>query len=500
MIKKILKKFFLPFFLGVYLIISFLLFDPKLFTGGDNAVYINLAQSLAEMKGYRNLNLPDEPGHTQYPPFFPLMLALVTLVFGQSFIAFKILIMLCGLGAAYVFFLIAKRVLKEHLTLALGAYVLVPVLILYNHRILSEIPYLLMTLLSIFFVLKAEEGKRYNSYLAFALAIVAFFTRTTGIALILAHVVYLFRKKRKMELTVSISGFLLFFALWLFRSSHYSTEGGYLDQFLAKNFYQPQLGTIGFGDFINRVLHNFLYYFFSVIPQSLFALVQAQWLLSLIGMVCIVLLVIGFIIKWKSPSIIDYYWIFSVIFLVIWPEIWSSERFLLPVLPLILIYIVEGLLWIKGKCHIKYLPVVAGIIFIIVNVSSLSVSAKTAVLDNIAYLHGDRYAGYTSDWRRHFEAVEWIKKNIPEDRIIMARKPEFVYLLSRHKSLIYPFTENRDKIQQAIDQCDYILLDNFYWTQTTRRFLWPVLQQSPERYEIVHQTRKPEFFILKIIK
>ncbi|MGB9721929.1 MAG: hypothetical protein ACPL28_10685, partial [bacterium] len=64
------KEIPLWIFLLIYTILSLLLFDPKLFTGGDNAVYIILAESITTGKGYKNIYLPEQPPHTQYPPGF----------------------------------------------------------------------------------------------------------------------------------------------------------------------------------------------------------------------------------------------------------------------------------------------------------------------------------------------------------------------------------------------------------------------------------------------
>jgi len=120
------------FFIGLYAVLSLLLFDPKLFIGGDNAVYINLAQSLTQGKGYRNLNQPGEPGHTQYPPAFPTLLGLLMLGFGKNFIVLKLFIMLCGIATYYLFYLIGIRIFKERSYIAMTAYLLIPLIINYS--------------------------------------------------------------------------------------------------------------------------------------------------------------------------------------------------------------------------------------------------------------------------------------------------------------------------------------------------------------------------------
>jgi len=496
--RSVLIKYYFWFFIALYTLFSLLLFDPKPFTGGDNAVYINLAQSLVQGKGYKNLNQPGEPGHTQYPPGLPALLGLVMLLFGKNIVVMKFFIMLCGLAAFYIFHLISLRIFKENHYLALATYLLVPIFINYNHWILSEIPFLLANLATVYLMLRAEEGKKAYYYPAFLCANLAFFIRTTGIALIGAVLFYLIARKKFRESLIFLGIFLVLFIPWQIRNSHYSQAGGYLDQFLAKNFYQPELGRIGFADFLGRIFHNFRLYFFNILPQSLFSAIAASWLLFLLGLANLALLGYGFFIRHREWSIFEFFLIFGLAVLLVWPEIWSSDRFLLPLLPIMMIYIILGLTRLTTR--FKFVLPALGSFFVLVNLWAIISQARTSVTDNLEYLRGDRYAGYSPDWRRYFETIDWIKKNVPDDPVIMARKPEFVFLFSGHKSFVYPYTTDPDKMRASINQADYVLLDNFSWTGTTPRYLLPVLQTEPDRYEVVYRSRPPEFYVLKIKK
>lgn len=481
--------------LAVQIILAILLFDPKLFTGGDNAVYINLGQALLQGKGYRDLNKPDEPIHTQYPPGFPLMLAAVMMIFGQSIIALKLFIMLCGLTAFYLFFLLSREFFKEKYYLAMVAYALMPVLIIYYHWLLSEIPFLLLNLTALFLLIKAEKNKSFY-YLSFLCAYFAFFTRTTGIALILAVLVLLLIRKRHRELVVFLSGFIILFAAWTISSGHQAQTGGYLDQFFYRNYYQPELGRINLIDFLRRIAHNFFLYFFTILPQSLFTAVKNQTLLAALGLMTIGLVIYGFVLRRRQWSAMEIYLIFGLAILLSWPEVWSSDRFLLPLLPVLIIYAVVGLLNLRQA--LAYARPALAVFFLLTNLWAILDLAPPAVAHNLEYLRGDRYAGYSADWRRYFETIEWLKANTPGSSVILARKPEFVYLLAKRKSFIYPYTSDRRIMEQSIQAADYILLDQFSWTGTTRRYLLPVLQADPDRYEIVYQTPRPEFYVLKI--
>jgi hypothetical protein len=181
-----------------------------------------------------------------------------------------------------------------------------------------------------------------------------------------------------------------------------------------------------------------------------------------------------------------------------WPRIWLSERFLLPFLPLVVIFLFSGLEWAGSKLRWRrFAPAFVGVL-VLANTIRMASLARTAVSDNLGYLRGDRYSGYSIDWRRYFECIEWIKNHTPEDAVVMARKPEFVYLLSGRRSFCYPFSDDREQILSALTRSQYVLLDNFRWTGTTANLLGPVLKDNLDRWEPVFSTLPPEFYVLSV--
>lgn len=495
------KEISILVFLLIYIILSLILFDPKLFTGGDNAVYIILAESIATGRGYKNIYLPDEPPHTQYPFGFPLLLALPVLLLGKNIIVLKLIIVLFGIGALSFFHFIVKRLFKDWQMIFTLVYLFIPILIIYNHWILTEIPFLFFSLGSLYFLLKYLDEKKPLFFLISSLfAIYSFFIRTAGISLIIGFTLFLMLKKEYKPLSIFILLFLIFFVPWEIRNTRIPDNTGYLNQLLAKNPYQMELGKVTFSDLFVRIWENFLLYTFTIIPKTFLPILNSQLLLILFGLALLVLMIVGFVLKIKHFSIIEAYIIFGIGVLLAWPKVWSSDRFLLPLIPIILIYLFSAFVWIQDKFKLKNFVLVCCIVFIILNMISIIQEAKITLQNNSAYIKGDRYAGYPSDWRRYFEMIEYIKKNLPPQKIIMARKPEFVYLLSGYNSFCYPFTTDLLKVNESIMKADYIILDNFRWTGTTMRYLLPVIQQNLEYYREIYRTKYPEFFLLEVKK
>ncbi len=474
------------------------MFDPKPFTGGDNAVYVLLAESIAHGKGYKDLYLPDEQPHSQYPFGFPLLLTPFVLIFGINITLLKFVVLLSGLGALYFMIKICETLFKGKIYFLIASYTSIPIMITYNHWILTEMPFICLSLASIYLLIKAETGKQYFYYLAFLCSIYAVFIRTAGIALIVGIIVWLLLHKRYKQVVIIIILFLLVFIPWQMRNTGIERGGGYVEQLLARNPYQMELGRINILDFMRRIADNFLYYAFRVLPSILLPVMQSEILLTIVGAIFTILTFIGFITRINRRSVFETYFVFAIMVLLAWPYVWASDRFLLPVLPIFVIYIYSGVLWIRDKTNFRHLiPAFAGVI-IAFNIIVIVPLVRQTVKNNAAYLKGDRYAGYGLDWRRYFEIVEWTRKHIPSGNVIMARKPEFVYLLSGHKSIIYPFTTDHAPIRDAIEKCDYIILDNFFWTATSAFYLFPVIEETPEKYTILKKTGSPEFYLLKI--
>jgi hypothetical protein len=294
--------------------------------------------------------------------------------------------------------------------------------------------------------------------------------------------------------------FLAIFLPWQIRNAHISREVSYVVQLLARDPYQIELGRANFFDIVTRVWKNFAFYSLIAIPKMLASIILSKLLTGILGVVFAVLILIGFLNKVKRSSIVEIYVVLSLVVILLWPRIWSSERFILAVIPFLAFYVFGGLVWLARKIRFGHLIKIVVGILVITNFVAIILYSRGTIRNNIEYVKGDKYAGYTDDWRNYFEVIAWVRENIPNDKIIMARKPEFVYLLSRRKSLTYPITSDHSKMKETIKRCDYIIIDNFYRVHSARRWLFPVLKKERENYRAVHKTKVPEFVLLEIIK
>jgi hypothetical protein len=493
-------------------VLSVLLFDPKPATFGDNAIYMILGKSLADGTGYRNIYLPNAPVHTQFPPGFPLMLAGITLLFGGvNVLASKLFVVLTGIGAMFFIYRLCELTFPKRTWPVMALFASVPALVENNHWVLSEMPFLLAFAATLYCLVLADQRPRaFAARLRIAacgLAVATVFIRTAGLAVVLGVLLFFLVRRRYRDLILLLLLFVATTVPWQLHNARTGETQPYLEQLLAKHPYFVELGRARISDWALRVWQNLRGYVAGVIPLMISPTRHNSSYESIAGIILSLLTAIGFTRSFRRPSPSTPTWHFGALqscalcvtpLLLGWPHIWLTERFLLPFLPLVVIFLFSGVEWVGARLRWRrFAPAFVGVL-VLANTIHMASLARTAVSDNLGYLHGDRYSGYPIDWRRYFEAIDWIKAASPPDAVVMARKPEFVYLLSGRHSFCYPLTTDRAKVKSALQTCQYVLVDNFRWTQNTPLLLAPVLQDNLDLWSPLFATPPPEFYVLGI--
>jgi len=207
-------------------LIYYLAISPQRFgRGHDDTVYLTTAKALATGEGYRIISLPYRPAQTKYPPFYPLLLSLVWRLY-PHFPENLPWMMLLSSVAAIGFLVISYKYLVEQ-DYALPWQVLIAVgLAAVNWRLVtlaasvySEMVYGLLSVAVLYLAEKYE--KRKASLLGVAamsfLAGLTFLTRSIGLALIASVCVYYAMRKewRKSLLVAGIGGvFVIGWIVW----------------------------------------------------------------------------------------------------------------------------------------------------------------------------------------------------------------------------------------------------------------------------------------------
>lgn len=339
----------------------------------DSAAYMGLAKSLLAGEGYSFAGVP----HTKYPPFFPLLLSLVSRIGDDpcydlmQYLVAGFWVLLCGL--AFLLFsgsaiadspFSRKGIPKNTFTGLLFAFFAAGSIYMLQYATVflrSEIIFTFFSLGACWMALQLlqKEKPAWSRWILFLLFFqCAYFTRMAGIALLGALVlVVLFEKRqwiqgkgRWIPALALIALCALGPALWMERNQNVRIEGStdYASEFLqeygldlTKN-HDLEMDTIGVKGFAWRIAGNI----------SVFCESCAKMLLNSnkggsrsvlkwgFGLICFFGMLISLV---GRRSFVDYYCLLYICLYFVWPFN-QQQRFYLPILPFLIEYMVIALL------------------------------------------------------------------------------------------------------------------------------------------------------------
>lgn len=494
---------------AVSIALAVAVFDPRVFTGGDNAAYHALAEALATGRGYVDLVTPDHPAHTQYPPGFPLLLVPFHWLFGGSYPGLKVASLLAAVVALTGVWRLARGDRAVPAWAAAAAVPLVglnPVFLDYSHRVLSDMTYLALVLLALAAFARSSgepPGRGRNAWLAgLALSAAAFYVRTAGVALLLAAIGAAAFRRQWGRATAAGFGLVAAVAPWLsWTASRRPPEtGGYVEQLLSANPYDPTGPIVSLAGLAATVVNNVLYYATVEFPS----LMWPAGSVPPVAFRVLVLLVGGGLatagvvraVRTRGVAVHDLYAIVTIAILVVWPFI--ADRFFLAIAPIVWLYLLIGL--DAGSRRLAGTPVPAlfvagGVAAAILAGGLVRIPPTWAVVR--AHLDGDELAGYDPFWRDYFEAARWIGREDPT-AVLVARKPRLAWLWSGQPAFVFPFRVDPDGTWREFEEkgATHVLLDGL---ESTRMFLDPALQARRERLEVVHAGPSRAVLVLRIL-
>jgi hypothetical protein len=336
--------------------------------GADPSVYAGLAANLLAGKGYQ-FNF--EP-HTLYPPGLPFLFTLVGFVFGVGYKVRMMTIGVCaflGLVAAY---LVLRRRAGEGaalgitLLLASSAYFFTSV----RSVPMSDIPYFAF---SFFCLYQADRlwfdalSPRVRAFLIVGLSLClpfAVFTRTAGVALLPAILVFMAARrlkrgvgggKRTLSLLFPVGVAAAALGLWFHWSGTHRApkyEGEFNDQYVAqllmKDFHRPAAGKAAVADLAQRLVASCGCAGAAATELSVSSGWVAPYFWNPLVTIPCLLVLIGLVqaMRQTGGDGCDWYLVFSLLILLPWWFCDDGQRFLLPIFPLVALQAFRGARWL----------------------------------------------------------------------------------------------------------------------------------------------------------
>ena len=570
------KKFFLGILI-VYIITCGLLLNPDPPLTNDGPYYLLLSQSIVSHQGYRDIFHPAEMVDVEYPPIYPLLLAFILIILPKTVVGLKFLSLLFGVASLiiiYYFFADKYEYLPDLKFFTIKfktkiyslSFITYPLLLLlltfsnlwflvFSITIAPEVVYLFFSLLSLIFLEKwIDEGNYFNRYLLFTVLsiTVSFYIKALALALILSGSSYLFVRKdyKKGFLFLITTGFAIL--PWIIRNriiNKTSLSLDYIGQFLTGH----QLNLLDMGKTIFFNLTHYIHAVFTLLipgyflgksgfqgeeafsflysflgkkeyfdPQSL------NTLTLFITLLLSVIIGIGFIKQLKKKKLPEVYVLSYLFILFLFPRgfyISSSNRYLLPLLPFIVHYFLNGIflleswrLKVKQPCCLNLRSNLVWILCFILVVANL-IPAAYMIRGNISYLGNYKFLSieerkdYHSRWLLdYFTPAAWIRENTPVNSVVMHCFPPAFYLKSNRKSVFFLLTLqgprlikiNLDKMKVIADRINKYKVDYLVVGHQAEREIIGYLKRYSEIFMFeplaVFKTEMKRVEIYKVIK
>lgn len=414
--------------------------------GDDWAWYVLQARSIVEgttdefiaISDFTNYQSTSHLGPLAYPWGYPLILVPFYVLNGISPMTLKIPGLIFYAGFLLVLYLFASsRFTRTGSLLFVSLFAFNPMLIEFLDYILSDIPFLFFSTLTLYLV--TREGQRgWMHYASIGAAI--FFTtflRATGLLLLACFLAVEFfkllarRKDREFVKRIVVNSFIVcaaFALLWSANALVFPGGGeSYLSQYknltvdLVKGFIGAYFKVFGgfFGS--GAWAHQYLYYFVLV-----FALLGA-W------------------IRRKNEPF--FLWFFAVWMLVhITYPYWQGARYIFPLLPIFIYFAFQGMKFAVGKLSEKYQP--AGQWFFY--------GFWLALVGYFLWVSGTSAYGNVQTGRQingpfdpySMEVYDWVERKTPPDSVLIFYKARAMRLMTNHPTIM-------------INECDGMLKGDY---------------------------------------
>jgi len=406
-----------------------------------------------------------------YPPLFPLFLAPVYKLFGLDLHAMRV----AGLLVFSVFLLVFHRYVLYRLDSRLAQFAAVtamafsPWVWAAKDQILPDFLFMLSTYTAVLFIdrrymdAEQERGNYLPGAVTGLLVYLSYATRILGILLMPAVLILDMLKTRRIRRS-SLVAVVVFAVLYLAQNLWIGSGQSYLDSFVDSLKNRPQSTSVSVQqgenvrriepgkvvrDTVARVIRHIDYYHQAI--SAYWTSGVSRIIDNALYLVSGLLALAGFIglLRREGPSCGDVFLVLYV--LVLLPVPFVQDRYLLPLIPLYLVYIFRGVEFVQAS---GYLPgrawLAAGTLLVVITSYAGSYSLKN---------FGDFVNSV--DKEQSTELFEFIRTQTPRDSLVVFRKPRILALYSGRRSMMYYWADDPFELRDFLVQAGatYVVLD-----------------------------------------
>ena len=451
------KKIYSDIIFIVFFIPAIFINTPNMHNwGGDFAQYINQAKCIVEGKtqtetGYIYNDEIPVIGPPAYPVGFSILLSPIYLIYGNNISVYILFmgILLFILGIVFFFFFL--QYMKGRYAFLFSALLIYnPWTLSFKGYLMTDIPFTIVLLLGFIIIKRENMNKIFKLFLLSIIAGVLILFKTIGILFslsVLSYYGYIFISntinwKKSQVFLKKIGIFLSFLVVFIFFVNlliPIPKGGSYLDQVHFASLWKSSLVNL---NYYTNLSFNFfpLDYASSVYTRQIVS--QFPFLFKLYEILSLILrsflfvaLILGIYksIISKKYELSDFLFVFYFIFIVLWPSK-SGFRYLLPIFPILLLYIYNGRTLFSLNLKSFYL------VFLIILILPTYLTSAY-LLNKPKNIDGPQI-------KNAEEVFKYIKNNTDENSVVVFWKPRVAALYTERKSLVHDFSLDFEKLEK----------------------------------------------------
>jgi hypothetical protein len=489
----------------LHAILAALLFHEAPFTGGDDATYISLAKSLIQRHDYTDIWNPLLPPHTQYPPIFPMFVALGLLSNLEPQYGLKILMIFVSTGAVFASCVWLRKVTTAGIAFGAGFFIAIsPEIVWFGQEVWSDYLFWLFSMLALLAWLHAERSSGEEGVspmragpvlIAAAATLAAYFTRSAGAPLLLAVLAWLGlrRQYRALALVVAMAGPFIF-GWWL--RGHAQGASGYLAPFLSVDPYNPALGSVTPELLLERFAKNATIYGSRHLSRLVFGTLRTG---LMFGSAFAVAMLYGWARKLKRPGLPEIWLPVYLALVLLWPVPWAGPRFLFPVVPLLALYTGEAVAFVaKLASHPRIFAGALLLAGVITALPGLRTQMTIASACRERYANGEEFPCTERKFADFFVTATKTRGKLPPNSVVLSRKPTIFFLHSGYQSALYPLSPVPDSLFNLARRigAHYVVVDQI--SDLAPKYLHPVLLARRDDFCVIPQLSTRDAAMVKI--
>jgi 4-amino-4-deoxy-L-arabinose transferase-like glycosyltransferase len=410
--------------------------DFSMYIAQSKSIVENSVDNLIEQQIFLEKYSSELHGPFLYPWGFPVLLSPVYKIFGFNIIAMKIYVFLFFLGSLFILFFIFVDGLNERYRLLIvSLFALNPVFFYFKENVLSDVPFLFLTLLGMLLIKLFIIEKRFfiNESISFFLlgfvVFYAYFTRPQGVVLFPILLICHFKeymdllnnKQRKFlrKEYIQLVPYLTV-ALCLALNKHLFYENFYyfVNVFLSQNI-------------VETVKYNIVFY--TVLPSEFFG---SKTVFKLLYAVTVPFAIYGFIADFKKDYPFALFVIFNLSILLIFPYTTQGIRYIFFILPFYVYYFFKGFVEFKSiSFKIPYKNAYVSLIYILI--VTLMISYLLRDVNYVKKVYNDNYYTVEGPYSKGAsEMINFIINSTKQNDKIVFFKPRALRLYTNRNTAV----------------------------------------------------------------